>query len=322
MGEWKVCRRVQSVALRWRLSGTSCTLIMVSGVLDELVRVLALERIEESIFRGQSQDLGWGRVFGGQVLGQALSAAAQTVDDERSVHSMHGYFLRSGDAAKPIVFTVDPIRDGKSFATRRVVAVQDGKAIFNLSASFQVVETGFEHQARLMPDVPSPDELQSELELATGYLANLPPQALEAIPSGVRERAVADRPIEVRPVAPLHPLAPGKHEPAKQVWFRVNGKLPDHSQTHQYVLAYASDAHLLSTSMRPHGVTWLTPKMQMASLDHAMWFHRPFRFDEWLLYDMDSPSASGARGLSLGRWFQRDGALIASTAQEGLIRQW
>ncbi len=289
-------------------------------VLAELIARLELERIEENIFRGQSQDLGWGRVFGGQVLGQALSAAEQTVPADRMVHSFHGYFLRPGDAAKPIVFTVDPIRDGQSFTTRRVVAVQDGRAIYNMAASFQVDEGGFDHQAEVMPEVPGPDDLLSERELVQQYLDSLPAAKRAAVPAAMRERVLADRPIEIRPVAPPPPVNPPPQEPRRRVWFRANGALPDRRALHELVLAYASDFHLLGTALQPHGVGWLTPNLQIASLDHAMWFHRPFRFDEWMLYDLDSPSAQGGRGLSHGRWFTRAGVLVASTMQEGLIR--
>jgi acyl-CoA thioesterase II len=292
----------------------------MTAVLRELIERLELERIEENIFRGQSQDLGWGRVFGGQVLGQALSAAEQTVPADRMVHSFHGYFLRPGDAAKPIVFTVDPIRDGSSFTTRRVVAVQDGRAIYTMAASFQVEEGGFDHQAAVMPDVPGPDELLSEKQLGERYLESLPEAVRAAVPLSMRERVLADRPIEIRPVAPLPPLDPPAIEPRRRVWFRANGELPDRRATHELVLAYASDFHLLGTALQPHAVSWLTPRLQIASLDHAMWFHRRFRFDDWLLYDLDSPSAQGGRGLAHGRWFTRDGVLVASTMQEGLIR--
>ena len=289
-------------------------------VLSELIDILSLERIEENIFRGRSQNLGWGRVFGGQVLGQALSAAEQTVPEGRSVHSLHGYFLRPGDAERPIAFLVDPIRDGRSFTTRRVVAVQDGRAIFNLSASFQIEEEGLDHQDAAMPEVTPPEELLSEQELGKRYLARLPEAMRERIPKTMREKVVADRPIEIRPVDPVDPMNPGTREPVRRMWFRANGTLPDSRRLHQYMLAYASDFHLLATSMHPHGVTWMTPGMQVASLDHAMWFHRGFRFDEWLLYDLHAPSARGARGLARGRWFTRDGVLVASTMQEGLIR--
>ncbi len=292
----------------------------MSSVLADLIARLELERIEENIFRGESQDLGWGRVFGGQVLGQSLSAAEKTVPADRPVHSFHGYFLRPGDAAKPIVFMVDPIRDGGSFTTRRVVAVQDGKAIYTMAASFQIDEGGFDHQSHIMPVVPPPEEILTERELAQKYLAALPAAAQAAIPDAQKERFMAERPIEIRPVAPPPPLFPPKSDPVRRVWFRANGAMPDRRAIHEIILAYASDFHLLGTSLQPHGVGWLTPGIQIASLDHAMWFHRPFRFDDWLLYDCDSPSAQGSRGLSHGRWFSRDGTLVASTMQEGLIR--
>jgi acyl-CoA thioesterase II len=285
----------------------------MSKILDHLVELLALERIEQNLFRGQSQDLGWGSVFGGQVLGQALSAAEQTVGDARTVHSFHSYFLRSGDAHKPIVYEVDSIRDGKSFTTRRVVAIQNGRPIFSMSASFQRPEPGFEHQSE-KPDAPGPDGLASETELAR--------RAVDRIPEAFRERALAERPIELRPVEPQDPLNPDRRPPTRQTWYRAAGKLPDRASVHQYLLAYASDFDFLGTSMQPHGVSWLTPGMQVASLDHAMWFHRPFRFDEWLLYVVDGPSASSARGLVRGQFFSESGALVASTMQEGLIRRW
>jgi len=283
----------------------------MSNVLQELVERLRLERIEQNLFRGQSQDLGWGAIFGGQVLGQALSAATQTVPAERPVHSLHGYFLRQGDASKPVVYDVDCIRDGKSFTTRRVVAIQNGRAIFNMSASFQVLEGGYDH-ADEMPETVGPDELMSELELAKRFE--------DQIPAKLRKMAVAERPIEIRPVEPSNPLRPKAKPPHRAVWFRASDRLPDDPAVHRYVLAYASDFQFLTTAMQPHAISWLTPTMQVASLDHAMWFHRPFRMDEWLLYVVQSPSASGARGLVQGRLFTRDGTLVASTAQEGLMR--
>ena len=285
----------------------------MSQVLEELVELLTLERIEENLFRGQSQDLGWGNVFGGQVLGQALSAAQQTVGAPRTVHSFHSYFLRTGDAKKPIVYDVDCIRDGKSFTTRRVVAIQSGRAIFSMAASFQMPEDGFEHQAE-KPAAPSPDGLKSEADLARA--------AADKIPEILRERALAEKPIEIRPVNPQNPLKPDKRPPERLVWYRAAARLPDAPAVHQYLLAYASDFNLVGTAMQPHGVSWLTPRMQVASLDHAMYFHRPFRFDEWLLYACDSPSASSGRGLARGQFFTQDGVLVASTIQEGLIRQW
>jgi len=285
----------------------------MTQVLSELLELLKLERIEQNLFRGQSQDLGWGSVFGGQVLGQALSAAAQTVDDERIIHSMHGYFLRRGDAARPIVYDVDCIRDGRSFTTRRVVAIQGGRAIFNLAASFQKAEEGFDHHDA-MPTVDGPDDLMSQRDIAL--------QNIDKIPEAFHNRATAERPIEVRPIKPSDPLRPVKEQPLRYVWYRTAGELPDTPATHQYLLAYAADFNLLGSSMMPHGVSWISPGMQVASLDHAMWFHRPFRMDEWLLYAIDSPSASGARGLARGRFFTREGVLVASVMQEGLIRKW
>ncbi len=281
-------------------------------VLTELLDLLRLERIEENLFRGQSQDLGWGNVFGGQVLGQALSAAEQTVPDDRPVHSMHGYFLRTGDARKPIVYEVDRIRDGKSFTTRRVVAVQSGHAIFTMAASFQIREEGFDHQAE-MPAAPGPDGLESEVELARRHADRIPPP--------LREQATSDKPIEIRPVDRFDPLSPQPCPPQRRVWYRAIERLPDRTSVHQYLLAYASDFNLLGAAMQPHGVSWLTPGMQVASIDHAIWFHRPFRMDDWILYAIDSPSASGARGLSRGQFFTKDGLLVASTAQEGLLRR-
>ncbi len=280
-------------------------------VLAELVELLKLERIEQNLFRGQSQDLGWGAVFGGQVLGQALSAAAQTVPTDRVVHSLHGYFLRQGDARAPIVYDVDRIRDGRSFTTRRVVAIQKGHAIFSMSASFQVDEPGLDHQDDA-PAAPGPDGLPSDTELARAWAATLP--------EPLRLQATAERPIEMRPVHPVNPLAPEARPPVRQVWYRASDPLPDDPALHRYLLAYASDFHFLTTTLHPHAKSWLSPGMQVASLDHAMWFHRPLRFDDWLLYAIDSPSASGARGLVRGRFYDRAGRLVASTAQEGLIR--
>ncbi len=284
----------------------------MESVLAELLDMLRLETIEKTVFRGRSQDLGWGRVFGGQVLGQALYAAKHTVPSDRPVHSLHGYFLRPGDAKKPIVYMVDPIRDGRSFTTRRVVAVQNGKAIFNLSASFQVVEEGFAHADAAPHDVPGPEGLKSQSELAKVWTAGMP--------EAIQRRATAVRPIEIRPVTPQDPRRPEITEPRRQAWFRAIDTLPDDPVVHRNLLAYASDFSLLTASLLPHGVTWLTPQVQVASLDHAMYFHRPFRLDDWLLYDIASPTASGARGLAHGRFFDRGGNLVASTLQEGLIR--
>jgi acyl-CoA thioesterase II len=285
----------------------------MSVVLNQLVELLALERIEENLFRGQSQDLGWGTVFGGQVLGQALSAAVQTVPKERHVHSLHAYFLRPGDVNKPIVYDVDRIRDGGSFTTRRVVAIQSGHAIFNLAASFQIEEEGFEHQDE-MPIVPAPETLPTEQERFRALAHRLPPV--------LHDRAFAERPFEIRPVdVESDFLSPPKQAPRRMVWFKTIGRLSDEPSLHHYLLAYASDHAFVTTALLPHGVMWHTKGMQVASLDHVMWFHRPFRVDEWLLHAMDSPAAHGGRGVVRGRIFTQDGRLVATTAQEGLIRK-
>lgn len=282
-----------------------------STQLADLIELLQLERIEAHLFRGQARDPGWGTLFGGHVLGQALSAASETVPTDRVVHSLHSYFLRPGRVDLPIIYEVDRIRDGRSFTTRRVVAIQGGKAIFNLSASFQVDEPGLEHQAP-MPSLPGPDGLLSEQDIAR--------KIADQIPAHFRERAVADRPIEIRPIQPYNPLKPRPQAAQRAFWYRANGRLPDEPAVHRFLLAYASDFNFVGTALLPHGVSWLTPGMQVASVDHAMWFHRPFRADEWLLYTVDSPTASGARGLVQGRFYDQAGRLVCSTMQEGLIR--
>jgi acyl-CoA thioesterase II len=285
----------------------------MSRVLAELVKLLGLEKIEENLFRGQSQDLGWGTVFGGQVLGQALSAAVQTVPADRLPHSLHAYFLRPGDVRHPIVYEVDRIRDGTSFTTRRVVAVQHGRPIFNLAASFQIDEPGFTHQDE-MPEAPPPETLPTEIERLASLTARLPAPA--------RERAEAERPFEMRSADPIDDLFSPAPRPARRLlWMRTVKPLPDDAALHRYLLAYCSDFSFVTTSLVPHGATWLTPGMQVASIDHVMWFHQPFRCDQWLLHVMESPAASGARGLVRGRIFTQDGRLVASTGQEGLIRQ-
>jgi acyl-CoA thioesterase-2 len=284
----------------------------MSKVLAELVALLSLERIEENLFRGASQDLGWGQVFGGQVLGQALSAATQTVPTGRVVHSMQAYFLRPGAVDKPIVYDVDRSRDGQSFTTRRVVAIQNGKPIFHLGASFQTDEPGFEH-ASSMPVVTPPEELQNEMQLLQKHLPR--------IPEAMHARILNERPIEIRPVDPTDLFQPQKKEPHHAVWLRAAGALPDDDGLHRFLLAYCSDFGFITTALRPHGATWVDPRLQTASIDHVMWFHRPFRLDDWLLHVIDSPSASGSRGFVRGSVFDRQGRLVASTAQEGLIRR-
>jgi acyl-CoA thioesterase-2 len=277
-------------------------------VLDRLVALLDLERIEENIFRGVSPSHSTVRVFGGQVAGQALVAAGRTVPSERKVHSLHAYFIRPGDPSIPIVYEVDRIRDGRSFTTRRVVAVQRGKAIFALSASFQEPEPGAEH-AESMPDVPPPDELPSRQDSMAGLADKLGPMA--TMPRPIDVRYITDPPWERRGAG---------SETRNQVWMRADGRLPDDELLHVCVLTYASDMTLLDSVLVRHGVYWGFDKVLGASLDHALWFHRPFRADEWFLYESISPSASGARGLATGRFFAQDGTLIATVVQEGLLR--
>ncbi|SER99895.1 acyl-CoA thioesterase II [Actinokineospora terrae] len=280
------------------------------GVLDRLVELLDLERIEDDIYRGVSPEHSSVRVFGGQVAGQALVAAGRTVPVERGVHSLHAYFIRGGDPSVPIVYEVDRIRDGRSFTTRRVVAVQHGKAIFALSASFQVAERGIEH-AEPMPRVPDPESLPTHAERMTPDLR-----------AKFGDWADRPRPIDVRYVSepPWLSRETGPRDARNQVWMRTDGALADDPLLHVCVLAYASDMTLLDAVLARHGVYWGTDKVLGASLDHAMWFHRPFRADEWILYDCASPSASGGRGLATGRFFTRDGRLVATVVQEGLLR--
>jgi acyl-CoA thioesterase II len=280
--------------------------------LKDLIALLDLEEIDVNHYRGRSPDEGWQRVYGGQVIGQALVAASRTVTTERHAHSLHGYFLRPGDTTVPILYVVDRIRDGKSFTTRRVVAVQHGKAIFNMAISFQVVEDGMSHQFE-MPDVPQPEDLEDEVTLRKRMAKNLPEE--------FRAMFTRERPIEARPIEPYDFFDPKPRSPYQNCWMRARDALPEDLRLHQCVLAYLSDWSLLDTALMPHGVSFTQSNMQSASLDHAMWFHRPFRADDWLLFVQDSPSASGARGFNRGTVFRRDGALVASVAQEGLIRQ-
>jgi acyl-CoA thioesterase-2 len=283
----------------------------MSKAVDNLLDTLDLEELEHNLFRGRSPQVGWQRVFGGQVIGQALVAASRTVEDDRFAHSLHGYFMRPGDPAVPIIYEVDRIREGKSFVTRRVVAIQHGHAIFSMSASFQRQEEGLDHQAE-MPDVPDPDQLMSEDQLKEMVMASAP--------EPVRAYWQRERPIELRPVSLKHYVSREPLDPVQQIWFRATGPLPDQPAIQKCVLAYASDMTLLDTSLFAHGRSIFDRDLQVASLDHAMWFHRPARMDEWLLYTQDSPNASGSRGFNRGSIFSRDGRLVASTAQEGLIR--
>jgi acyl-CoA thioesterase-2 len=284
---------------------------MSDPLVDELVALLRLERLEDNLFRGESRDIGTHRVFGGQVLGQALSAAQQTVEAARAAHSMHAYFLRAGDIAHPIVYNVEHARDGGSFSVRRVVAIQHGQPIFNCSVSFQIDEPGVEHQLP-MPAVPKPDDLPSGPQIDADQLALVPAKL---------QRWLAMRgPFEFRRVYPRDELNPGKQPPYQHVWFKLIARAPDDPVMQRAMLAYASDFHLIGTTTFPHGISYLQKNVQMASLDHALWFHRPFRVDEWLLYSCDSPTAQGARGLARGMIYDEAGRLVASTAQEGLIR--
>lgn len=280
--------------------------------LSKLLELFELEQIEQNIFRGISDDLGFRQLFGGQVLGQGLMAAARTVDPERQAHSLHAYFLRAGDAHAPIVYQVNRTRDGRSFSTRHVLAIQHGRPIFDLSVSFQVPEDGFEHQDSMPEGIPEPETLKSQQEI---YAAS------DRVPEELREQMTRVRPVELRPVNVIEKFNPEPQEALKYIWFRAAGGVPDDTRLHQAVLAYASDFELLGTSMLPHGVSFIQNDIQAASLDHALWIHRPFRVDEWLLYCMTSPNASNARGLASGRIFSRDGRLVASVMQEGLTRK-
>ncbi len=283
--------------------------------LQDLVALLDLEPLEVNLFRGQSRDLGGKSVFGGQVIGQALVAATRTV--EGSVpHSAHAYFLRPGDMELPIVYEVDRVRDGRHFSARRVQAIQHGQPILTMIASFQLPEVGVEHQSA-MPEVPPPEALRDFKELAEQWLAEATPE----VRARVHDAMTRQTAIQFRPVAPWNPLQPAEHAPQQCIWFRAAGNLPDDQQLHRSVLAYASDFNLLSTALMPHRFSFLQSDTAVASIDHALWFHRPARVDDWLLYVMDSPSAQGARGLSRGAIYTREGTLVASVAQENLMRR-
>lgn len=291
---------------------TDTTAPALQALVAELIELLALERLEENLFRGPSRDIGTTRVFGGQVLGQAVKAAQYTVEG-RLVHSLHAYFLREGDHNAPIIYDVDRSRDGGSFSARRVVAIQHGRPILTLAASFQVPEAGLDHQAP-MPDVPPPEDAHR--------VASFDSEARGHIPDKLkRVLALITAPFEIRPVEPLEEFAGVRSsKPLKHLWIRLPGPLPDDDMMHRAMLTYVSDYGLLSTALAPHGFNVMDRRLQMASIDHAMWFHRPFRMDDWLLYSCDSPNAVGGRGLARGAFYRRDGTLVATTAQEGLIR--
>ena len=283
----------------------------MNPVIAELLTLLQLEALEVNLFRGESRNIVGKNVFGGQVLGQALMAAGRTVEKDRLAHSLHGYFLRAGDTTAPIIYEVDRLRDGKSFVNRQVTAIQHGQPIFNFSASFQTEETGLEHQLP-MPSVPAPEDVKPA--------DPLPPEVFDKLPPKLQRWFGRSGPFEFRHVYPRDELSPTKRPPFQHVWFRLTERVPDDPPLQRALLAYSSDFHLIGTTMLPHGISFLQRNVQVASLDHAMWFHRPFRVDEWLLYSCDSPTAQGARGLARGMIYSEDGRLVASTAQEGLVR--
>ena len=285
---------------------------MAKKALNKLIKLLDLEHLEENLFRGQSENIGGPRVFGGQVIGQALTAAVRTVPSKRFVHSLHAYFLRPGDMEYPIIYDVERTRDGGSFTTRRVVAIQKGEPIFDMALSFHKKEKGQSHQIDMI-DIPGPEECISELEVKK--------KMIDKVPLKYRDFFLRERPIEIRNLPGEGMFEePKKKPPHKHVWMKAVGKIPDDVVQHQAILAYASDMGLLSTSMNPHRLSFAKGNVMSASLDHAMWFHRPFRADEWMLYSTDSPSASNARGFNRGSVYTEDGVLVASAVQEGLMR--
>jgi acyl-CoA thioesterase-2 len=296
-----------------RLISTNPGFRSMKEELKDLLELLDIEQIEANMFRGVSPAEGWQRVYGGQVIGQALVAASRTVEDEsRVAHSLHGYFLRPGDTTIPILYSVDRIRDGGSFNTRRVVAVQKGQAIFSMSVSFQVMEEGLHHQIDMPADVKPPEECATEAELREAYSSKIPEE--------FKSDFERPRPIEMRFMEPINDFEPEPMAPYQNVWIKAADTMPDDIRLNQCLLAYASDMTLLDTCYRPHGIGWTNENFQVASLDHAMWFHRPFKTDDWLLYAQDSPYSGGARGFNRGSFYTQDGRLIASATQEGLIR--
>ncbi|MGH7475112.1 MAG: acyl-CoA thioesterase [Longimicrobiales bacterium] len=279
----------------------------------DLVRLLDLEPIEYNIYRGTNRDIGSGRIYGGQVLAQSLVAARRTIDEDRAAHSVHGYFILEGDLSLPVVYFVDRLRDGRSFTTRRVTAIQHGRAIFNMSASFHRAESGVVHQAD-MPDVPAPEALRPELDILR--------ELADRLPAAARPILTQDRPLDIRPVEAMDPgFDPGPRPPLRHLWMRAIGDVGDELLLHQAILAYASDYGLLGAALQPHGLSYRRDDVMVASLDHAIWFHQPLRVDEWLLYTVESPAAFGARGFARGTFHTADGRLVASVAQEGLIRR-
>lgn len=279
----------------------------------KLSSLFELEKVEAGIYRGQSWDLGFRALFGGQVLGQALAAAYETVESGRVAHSFHTYFLLPGDAQKPVVYDVEIVRDGRSFSARRVKAIQNGRNIFYMTVSFQLPEDGMHHQQPVMPDVPPPEEVQSDLEFYQEHY--------DKIARPMREALSYHEPVDIRTIDAANSYQPVKREPTRYIWMKSRDTLTSQLTLHQAALAYASDYHFLSTSLQPHGIAVTNKSLRMATIDHAMWFHRPVNMNEWLLYAMDSPFSGGARGLVRGQIFSQSGELVASTMQEGLMRQ-
>lgn len=284
----------------------------MSPELQNLISLIKLEKIEEGIFRGQSEDLGLPQVFGGQVVGQAMYAAKQTIPEDRIITSFHSYFLRPGDSQKPIVYDVEILRDGGSFSTRRISAIQNGKPIFFMTASFQEQEDGFNHQ-NLMPDVPAPEQLISQDEIIQRFA--------DQLPDAVKKYALRPNPFEFRPIEFYSPFDSAPQEPFRYIWFKAKGELPNSPELHDYLLGYASDYNFLPAALQPHGRGFMERDLQVATIDHSMWFHRPYRIDEWLLYAIESPSASGGRGFVKGQIYNQQGDLVATTVQEGVIRK-
>lgn len=278
-----------------------------------LVELLTLEKIEQGLYRGQSWDLGFRALFGGQVMGQALAAAQLTLPEGRVTHSFHSYFLLPGDANQPVLFDVENVRDGRSFSTRRIKAIQNGKNIFYMTASFQTPEVGLEHQYAEMPDVPAPEELDSDINFYEKYL--------DEMPLGMREALSYHKPIDTRTVQGIDPFESRVKPPLRYIWMKAQEALSSNVNLNQAMLSYASDYHFLGTCLQPHGIPVRNKNLRLATIDHAMWFHHPFDFDDWLLYCAESPFTGGARGLVRGQFFNRQGKLVASTMQEGMMRQ-
>ncbi|EKT53508.1 acyl-CoA thioesterase II [Providencia sneebia] len=284
----------------------------MSPELQNLIHLLELEKIEEGLFRGQSEDLGLPQVFGGQVVGQAMYAAEQTIPDNRVINSFHSYFLRPGNSQHPIIYDVENLRDGGSFSTRRISAIQHGKPIFFMTASFQAQEEGFNHQ-NLMPEVPYPDELLSQEEIIN--------RIVDKLPDAIKKYVLRPNPFEFRPVQFYSPFDAPPLEPFRYIWFKAKGELPDIPSLHHYLLGYVSDYNFLPATLQPHGRGFMERDLQVATIDHSMWYHRPFKIDDWLLYAIESPSASGVRGFVKGQIYNKQGQLVATAVQEGVIRK-